>query len=126
MLFTERDTMPIFLALITPEDSKEYHIKWDGHDSVDSAQDEMNRIWEKMIPDNKSPLPYYIYEAESTKEGYTPYTVDEIDFNFYIEKTPEQIAASEKKFKDAMVLLKQKADEEQRVEDELKAKAKNA
>jgi predicted esterase YcpF (UPF0227 family) len=42
------------------------------------------------------------------------------------KKTPEQIAASEKKFKDAMVLLKQKADEEQRAEDELKAKAKNA
>lgn len=117
--------MPIFLALITPEDSKEYHIKWDGHTSIESAQDEMTRIWEKMIPDHKMPLPYYIYESENCKENQT-YTVDEIDFNFYIEKTPEQIAASEKKFKDAMALLKQKAIEEQKAEDEMKLRAKNA
>jgi hypothetical protein len=79
----------IWLAMVS-KDETEYHIKFDGHSSVESAKNEISEINKRLRLDGKIPLPYYIYEADTPMYGYEPYTLDDLDFNFYREPTEEE------------------------------------
>ena len=72
------------------EDETEYHIHFEGHTDLDAAKAEMKEINNRLRVDGKMPLPYYIYEAEVPENGYSPYNLDELDFNFYKEQTQEE------------------------------------
>ena len=91
--------MTIWLAMIT-EDESEYHIRFDGHTSVETAKTEIAEINGRLKRDGKIPLPYYIYEADKPKYGYEAYNLDDVDFNFYKEPTPEEEQFMEEKTKE--------------------------
>lgn len=93
----------IWLAMIS-QDETEYHIRFDGHESVDSAKNEIAEINKRLMIDGKYPLPYYIYESDKPLHGYEPYSLDDLDFNFYREPTEE-----EKKVRDERVKKLEKA-----------------
>ena len=102
--------MTIWLAIVshTEQPSKEYteyHIRFEGHTTVESATKEVDEIRRRLIIDEKLPLDCYIYEAEEPKYGYQAYNLDDIDFNFYRELTPEEKerkAKIEKEVEDSM------------------------
>ena len=89
----------IWLAMIT-EDESEYHIRFDGHESVESAKKEITEINGRLMRDKKIPLPYYIYEAYEPLHGYAAYNLDDLDFNFYKELTEEEKQLKNKKVKE--------------------------
>jgi hypothetical protein len=65
----------------------------------------------------------YIYEADKPPFDLPIHAIDDVDFNFYREKTPEEIAASERRFKEAMALVERTKDKVERAE-ELASKIK--
>ena len=115
--------MPIFLAMFPPN-AQEVHIRWDGHEKLETAQFELAHIRKTMIGENRIPMDCMVYEADAPPFGLPVHTVDDVDFNFYREKTPEEIKRSEEAFARSMAALKEKADEEER--NEQKAKANGA
>ena len=118
--------MTIFIALF-PENAKEVHVRWDGHSNVESAVKELEQVRTMMIKENRVPMDCYIYEAEKPPYDLPVFTIDEVDFNFYREKTPDEIKASEersKQFNAAMKLVEQTKDSVARAE-ELAAKIKS-
>jgi hypothetical protein len=87
--------MTIWLAIVTHNDVNDYnefHIRYEGHSSVENARKEINEVRRRLVADEKMPLDCYIYEADEPMYGYTPYNLDDIDFNFYRELTPEEKA----------------------------------
>jgi hypothetical protein len=87
----------IFLAIVshnTPQDYTEYHIRYEGHTSVDSARKEIEEVRRRLVQDNKAPLDCYVYEAADgiPLYGYQAYNLDDMDFNFYRDLTPEEEA----------------------------------
>ncbi len=96
----------IWLAMIT-EDENEYHIRFDGHNTIETAKNEIKEINNRLLLDKKLPLPYYVYEADAPLNGYDAYNLDDIDFNFY--KEVKQISPEERKFKDEKVKELEKA-----------------
>lgn len=95
--------MTIWLAIVTHNDVKnynEYHIRYDGHTSVDNARKEILEVRRRLINDDKLPLDCYIYEADEPLHGYVPYNLDDIDFNFYRDLTPEEKIRRDKTQKD--------------------------
>jgi hypothetical protein len=100
--------MTIWLAIVTHNDVKsynEYHIRYEGHTSVDNAKKEILEVRRRLINDEKLPLDCYVYEADEPMYGYTAYNLDDIDFNFYRELTPEEKArkkAVEKELEEKM------------------------
>lgn len=94
----------IWLSIIT-ENEEEYHIRFEGHSTVESAEAEMKTITGRLLSDGKLPLPYYVYEADAPPYGHQPYHLDDIDFNFYRDRTPEEeakIAKVTKEIEDAI------------------------
>jgi hypothetical protein len=108
--------MAIFLALF-PENAQECHVKWDGHKTLESAKSELDQIRNMMIKENRIPMDCYIYEAEKPPFDLPIFTIDDVDFNFYREKTPEEIAASEHRFNEAMALVQRTKDKVERAEE---------
>lgn len=87
--------MTIWLAIVTHNDVEnynEYHIRYEGHSSVENARKEIQEVRRRLVVDEKLPLDCYIYEADEPLYGYTAYNLDDIDFNFYRELTPEEKA----------------------------------
>lgn len=85
--------MTIWLAIVTHNEVKtynEYHIRYEGHSLLDNAKKEITEVRKRLLGDDKLPLDCYVYEAETPLYGYTPYNLDDIDFNFYRELTPEE------------------------------------
>lgn len=89
----------LWLAMIT-EDETEYHARYEGHNTIEGARAEMAEINRRLIKDKKLPMPYYIYEAPEPLHGYEPYNLDDLDFNFYRELTPEEQAHRDKQVKE--------------------------
>ena len=89
----------IWLAMIS-QDETEYHIHFDGHETVETAKNEIQEINKRLLIDGKYPLPYYIYEADKPLHGYEPYKLDDLDFNFYREPTEEEKKARDEKVKE--------------------------
>lgn len=84
----------IYLVIVThdnPQQYEEYHIRFEGHQSLDSARKEIDEIRRRLIKDGKKPLDCYIYEANAPLYGCREYTLDEIDFNFYKVPTEEEL-----------------------------------
>ncbi len=91
----------IFLAIVThntPESYNEYHIRYTGHKDVDSAKAEIAEVRSRLFKDGKAPLDCYVYESadDTPLYGYTAYNLDQIDFNFYRDLTPEEEARRQK------------------------------
>lgn len=87
----------IFLAMVThntTSDYNEYHIRYEGHKTLDSAKAEIAEVRSRLVKDGKAPLDCYVYESEDGNPlyGYTAYNLDQIDFNFYRDLTPEEEA----------------------------------
>lgn len=87
----------IFLAIVshnTPSDYTEYHIRYEGHTTVESAEKEINEVRKRLIHDDKLPLDCYVYESVDgvPSYGYQAYNLDDMDFNFYRDLTPEEEA----------------------------------
>lgn len=83
----------IYLAIIAYDNNNsysEYHIIYEGHNTVESAYKEIDEIRRRLIRDGKKPFDCYIYEAESPPFNQPEYRLDQIDFNFYREPTPEE------------------------------------
>jgi hypothetical protein len=59
----------------------------------------------------------YVYEADIPPFNIPIHTIDDVDFNFYREKTPEEIKASERRFKEAMDLVQRTKDKVARAEE---------
>jgi hypothetical protein len=89
----------IWLAIVT-ETEEEYHIRFEGHDSVESAKNEMSTITGRLLSDGKLPLPYYVYEADEPLHGHVAHHLDDIDFNFYRDRTAEEEAFIKKTTRD--------------------------
>lgn len=115
--------MSVFLALFPPN-GPETHVRWDGHKTVESATKELSQVREMMIKDNKVPMDCYVYEADAPPYGLPVFTIDEVDFNFYREKTPAEIEASKKRFDEAMKLVERTKDAVDKAE-QLAAKIKS-
>ena len=103
----------IILAIIGPG-QKEVHVKYDGHDSVESAYDEIDVIREQLMKGDKVPFDCYIYEADVPRYGCRLFTVDEIDFNFYVEKTEEEKRESAIAFNKKLAKIRELAQKEQK------------
>lgn len=91
----------IFLAMVThntPSEYNEYHIRYEGHKTLESARAEIAEVRRRTIKDGKMPLDCYVYEsADGTPlYGYPAYNLDQIDFNFYRDLTPEEEARRKK------------------------------
>lgn len=87
----------IFLAMVvhnTPTDYNEYHIRYEGHETLESARAEIAEIRRRIVKDDKFPLDCYVYESADGVPlyGYQAYNLDQIDFNFYRDLTPEEEA----------------------------------
>ena len=88
----------IFLAIVKhntiSSKYEEYHIRYVGHESLDNAKSEIKEVRKRLINDHKTPLDCYVYEVEGDTPlyGYTAYNLDQIDFNFYRDLTPEEEA----------------------------------
>lgn len=83
----------IYLVMITYDKHNvynEYHILYEGHNTLESACKEIDEIRRRLIKDGKKPFDCYIYEAESPHFGLPEYRLDQIDFNFYREPTKEE------------------------------------
>ena len=102
----------IILAIRDPKE-KEFHIHYEGHETIDSAKQEISYIREKLLRDNKKPYDYFIYEADKPEYGNKLFKLDEIDFNFYEEMSEEEIKRSEEMFNEKLGLAKKLAKEEQ-------------
>jgi hypothetical protein len=76
----------IFLAIVEPTSCQEYHIKWEGHTTVETAKAELFELRSRLIADHKYPYDAYVYENDIPLYGNKAYTVDDVDFNFYGEK----------------------------------------
>lgn len=100
---------PIFLAIF-PENNQEIHIKWEGHETVEAAKDELSKIREMMIKDNKIPMDCSVYQAEKPPFGLPVYNLDDVDFNFYREKSAEEIKRSQERFDAVMQLVEKTKD----------------
>lgn len=103
----------IFLAVRTPNE-QEIHIKYEGHDTVESARAEITLIRERLLLDGKIPLDCFVYEADKPEYGNKAYNVDDVDFNFYVEVDPETRKKQEAQFEEVMETLKKKAEEEEK------------
>lgn len=79
--------MAIFLAIVI-SDGKETHIRWEGHQSLDSAKSELNLMRKLMMGQGKRPFDCYVYEAETPPYGLPAYKLDDVDMNFYREDDP--------------------------------------
>jgi hypothetical protein len=101
-------TEKIILAIFPPT-GKEVHIQWEGHDDVETAKTEIEFHRKNLIADGKLPYDYYIYKAVVPEYGNRLYQLDEVDMNFYTEKTPEEKEVALKKFEAFMADLKVKA-----------------
>lgn len=102
----------IYLAVITPHE-EEVHIKFEGHENVETARAEINEIRSRLLLDDKIPLDCYIYEADEPLYGNQAHNVDDVDFNFYVEVDPEVRKQQEEQFEKVMATLKAKAEEEE-------------
>lgn len=83
----------IYLVIIAYDKNdsyNEYHIIYEGHNTVESAYKEIDEIRRRLIKDRKKPFDCYIYEAESPQFNQPEYRLDQIDFNFYRELTPKE------------------------------------
>jgi hypothetical protein len=107
--------MSIFLAMFPPN-ATEVHIRWDGHKTLETAQFELAHIRKTMIGENRIPMDCQVYEADTPPFGLPIHTVDDVDFNFYREKTPEENQRAIDAFERSMAVLKAKAEEEERNE----------
>lgn len=116
--------MGIFLALFPPN-AQEVHVRWDGHKTIESATKELTDVRTLMMKDNKVPMDCYVYEADAPPFNLPVFTIDDVDFNFYREKSPEEIEASKKRFDAAMKLVEKTKDSVARAE-ELAMKIKSA
>jgi hypothetical protein len=95
----------IFLAIITHNNTdsyNEYHIRYTGHKDLLSAKTEIKEVRSRLVKDGKAPLDCYVYESSTDVPlyGYTPYNLDQIDFNFYRDLTPEEEARRQKVISD--------------------------
>lgn len=93
----------IYLVMITYDKNNsynEYHILYEGHQTVESAYREIDEIRRRLIRDGKRPFDCYIYEAEKPEFNQPEYKLDQIDFNFYREHTEEEKKKIEKVIKD--------------------------
>jgi hypothetical protein len=104
----------IFLAMV-PENGAEVHVKWEGHKTIEDARKELTQIRDVMLKDQRVPMDCYVYEAEEPPFGLPVHRIDEVDFNFYREKTDEEKDRSMQQFNKAMEYLKSKAIEEERI-----------
>ena len=110
----------IFLAIINPQE-QEFHIKYEGHETVESARNEITYIRNKLLLDGKKPFDCYVYEAETPPYGQKSYLLDQIDFNFYAEKTEEEIQESLRVWNEKVAQVKKLAEEEEEREKVAKA-----
>jgi hypothetical protein len=113
----------IYLAIHIPETCEEFHIRYEGHPTVEAAKAEMEEIFNRLVVDGKLPLPYYIYEADEPLYGNEAYHLDDIDFNFYRDPSEEEkkfIAETTKEIESAI----ETGDEEAILEAAQKAKEK--
>lgn len=83
----------IFLAIVPPN-SQEVHIKWRGHETVESATAELAKLRGLLLGQKKRPYDCYVYQADAPLYGLKAYELDEVDMNFYEEPTPETEAAA--------------------------------
>lgn len=92
--------MTIWLVIVAhnnvTDQYNEYHIRYQGHSTVDSAKAEISEVRKRLLKDEKIPLDCYIYEAEEPLYGNTAYNLDDIDFNFYRELSSEEKARRSK------------------------------
>jgi hypothetical protein len=102
----------IYLCIRNPIE-QEFHIKYEGHETVESANTEITFIRNKLVREGKKPFDCYIYEAETPPYGQKAYLLDEVDFNFYQEKTEEEIQESLKVWNQKVAEVKKLAQEEQ-------------
>ena len=91
----------IFLAIVThntTDSYNEYHIRYEGHKTVESARSEIAEVRRRLVADEKAPLDCYVYESADGVPlyGYQAYNLDQIDFNFYRDLTPEEEARRKK------------------------------
>lgn len=103
----------IFLCVRDPKE-KEFHIKFEGHETVESGRLEITTIREQLLMQGKKPFDCYVYESDEPLYGQRAYELDQIDFNFYQEKTEEEIKASMDSFNAKVAEIKKLAEEEQK------------
>ncbi len=105
----------IFLAMCPPN-AQEVHIRWIGHNTIESAKTELSAIRSNMIGENRIPMDCYVYEAENPPFNLPIFTIDEVDFNFYRERTPEENKAIQARVESALKLVEQTKDSVNRAE----------
>lgn len=103
----------IFLA-ICPVLGPEVHIKWKGHETVESATKEMNQLRSLLLGQQKKPYDCYIYEAEAPPYGLKAHELDEVDMNFYEEPNPADMEAVQRDLNKAIYEVGVLADEERK------------
>lgn len=52
------------------ETQTEHHMKWEGHNDLESAQNELKYIWDMIISGGNKPPNTYVYFAYEPKHGY--------------------------------------------------------
>jgi len=102
----------IYLAMVPPN-GPEIHINWRGHKTTETAEQEMLELRKIMYKRNQLPMDYYIYEAELPTSGKA-YELDDVDMNFYEERTPDSIAQEKKRMEELLAKVKTLADEEKK------------
>ena len=51
-------------------DQLEHHMRWEGHESLETAQAELDYIFDMIMKGGGSPPNTYIYAADEPKWGY--------------------------------------------------------
>lgn len=105
----------IFLTMFPPN-AQEVHIRWIGHETLESAKAELATIRAEMIGKWQVPMDCCVYEAETPPFGLPIHTIDEVDFNFYRERTPEENKAIQARADAAFKLVEQTKDSVNRAE----------
>lgn len=103
----------IILAIRDPKE-KEFHIHYEGHETIETAKYEIEYIRQKLLLDGKKPFDCFIYEADEPEHGNKLYKLDDIDFNFYAEPTEEEIQKSMDDFNQKVAKIKELAEKEQK------------
>ena len=62
----------IFLCVRSPKE-EEYHIVYEGHETVESAKEEITYIRESLLLQGKKPFDCYVYEADEPEYGQRAY-----------------------------------------------------
>jgi hypothetical protein len=72
----------IYLVVVEPN-GKEVHMKWDGHDSLDTAKKEFTEMRTLSFNSGIRPMDGYVYEADKPEYGNVAVDLDVAAFSKY-------------------------------------------